>query len=147
MFVLMAVTAGCSGGGSEAEQSPAASQSVPARVQTVYLATALSCSRLPEFPGTKFTPLKVEGAGYSITVEPKQGGVENAVFSSYVYEVPVAAQAAVRITPGTQPGVELSPQQFQDGAATVFYAVDSGDMFKVSVVRPGKDEAVKKAQP
>lgn len=142
--VLIGLVAGCSGGSSS--DAGASSGAVPTETRTVYLATALACSKLKDY-STRFDPLKVEGEGYRTTVKPKQGCVENAGFNSYVYEVPASGSGPIKVTPGNQPSATLEATDFEAGAVTVFYAVDSGDSFKVSVIRPGKDDAVSSATP
>jgi hypothetical protein len=108
---------------------------VPSREATVFLATAIACSKLDSEP-VNFTPLAVSGKGYTTTVQPVRDCKEEAMFNSYVYRVPIPKTGQVKITPGNQQPATLDAKQLaKSRTATVYYArFGSGD-YRVSVTK------------
>ena len=148
-LVLVAVTlAACSGGGTPPAAAPPSSDGPaqsPPPTQRVYLATALACSNV-DGQSARFTPLKVEGDGYSTTVEPVEECKELQIFNSCVYDVPVPSSGEIRLTPGNQQTATLDAAQLSaTGVVTIFYARKGEGRFEVSEVTYEKDEAVQPA--
>lgn len=123
--------------------APTATGTAPTTTQRVYLATAVACENL----GTaSFVPLKVSGPGYTTTVKAVQGCTELQIWNSYVYDVPMPNSGTVTITPGNQPAAQLDAAQVTAGrAATVYYAHDNGDHYKVTTIEYDKADDVKGA--
>jgi hypothetical protein len=146
IVILLATACSNDAGTPASAPSPTEDASlVPITMRRVYLAVALACSI--KDTGADFVPLKVEGPARNVvTVTPVDGCREQAIFSSYVYDIPVPLTGAVRITPGNQPAAEIDATAFAgDGSVTVFYARKGAGTYAVSVLRPGKDDAVKNA--
>ena len=123
---------------------------VPSTTQRVYLATALACRYLEtdQGEGVSFTPLAVEGEGYSTTIQPTEDCREQRIFNSYVYDVPAPESGRVRITPRNQPTATLNAAKLsRSGVATVFYARKGAGNYQVTVITYKKDEDVKDARP
>lgn len=140
-IALALTVAGCGGGSS----APKESGSAPKTTQRVYLATAMGCSN-PAGDDVHFTPLRVAGPGYETTVEPVQGCEEQRIFNSYVYDVPTPASGTVSVTPGNAPSASLDAAKLSAShAATVYYARESDDRYKVTVIEYEKTDDVQNA--
>jgi hypothetical protein len=139
LVVAGIVVVGCGGDDEPPRSFP------PATNQHVYLATAKGCSI--DDGGASFSPLKVTGpGGYEVTVKPVEGCREQRIFSSFVYDVPMPATGTVHITPGNQPTATLNAATVtRDRAVTVFYGRVSKGHYRMTVIRPGKDEQVQGA--
>lgn len=142
-MITLSSMAGCSSSSNKAPAPSAeAKNAVPTSTHRVYLATALACSNLNS-DSARFTPLKVSGSGYSTTIKPVEDCKELAIFTSYVYDVPMLAAGEVRITPGNQPATTLDAAKVASGgAATVFYARVGEGKYKVTVTNYNKDAQV-----
>jgi hypothetical protein len=113
---------------------PTTSENVPTKQATVYLATALACSKLDGGDAT-FTPLAVSGKGYTTTIQPVRDCKEETIFNSYVYRVPIPKSGKVQVTPGDQPTVALDARKLaQSGAATVYYGRFGAGDYRVTVI-------------
>jgi hypothetical protein len=88
-------------------------------------------------PGSRLLrAVVVEGSGFRTTVKPTVGCRELAIFSSYVYDVPVPEKGMLTITPGDQPSVRLHAARLsRSGAATVYYARKGSGRYTVTVTR------------
>jgi hypothetical protein len=125
---------------SEAEQGE-----VPTATQKVYLATALACSKL-DTEDAVFVPAVVSGSGFQTTIEPTEDCREQAIFNSYVYDVPTPDSGSVEIAPGNQPAVTLDAERLSaSGAATVYYAREGAGEYSVTVIKYKKTGDVKEA--
>ena len=108
---------------------------VPSREATVYLATAIACSKLDTEP-VNFTPLAVKGKGYTTTLQPVRDCREEAMFNSYVYRVPIPKSGHVQITPGNQQAATLDAKRLaQSGAATIYYGRFGAGDYRVTVIK------------
>ena len=120
--------------------APAEEHEVPTTTGRVYLATAIAC-RFLDREDVTFTPLRVDGPDYSVTVEPTEDCEEQAIFNTYVFDVPLPKNGMVTVTPGDQPAAELDAASvaLNDGV-TVFYARVGDGEYVVSVIQPGRDD-------
>jgi hypothetical protein len=95
-----------------------------------------------------FTPLKVEGSGYSATIQAIDDCRHQPIFFSYAYDIPVPQSGQVRITPGNQSVAVLDAAKLRrSGLATVFYlhSVAPGHKrrWEVTKIEYLRDEEVK----
>lgn len=111
----------------------------------VYLATALACSLLEE-ETARFTSLKVKGKNFETTLEPVLDCLEQMIFNSFVFDVPVPTSGELQITPGNQPGTALNITQLtSSGVATDYYTRRGQGRFEMSVTEYEKTDDVKSA--
>jgi hypothetical protein len=87
--------------------------------------------------------MQVEGPDYITTLQPVEDCKEQAIFNSYVYDVPMPVSGKVTITPGNQSAVTLDAGQVaKDRGATIYFARRGENSYQVTVIEPGKSDDV-----
>ena len=134
VLASVAVLTGCTSPSPKPTATPVTTGIVPATTQEVVVVTPLACKDLSSSKAT-FAPLKVQGPGYSTTVQPTQGCKNHGAVSTLVYSVPMRASGAVTVTPGNQSGPKLNAALVaKQQGRTVYYGPPERDS-QYSVLR------------
>ncbi|TFV90098.1 hypothetical protein E4P40_07730 [Blastococcus sp. CT_GayMR20] len=69
--------------------------------------------------------------------------MEQGIFNSYIYDLPMPGAGSVQISPGTSLRRKIDALVLtRAGAVTVFYAREGEGRYKVTTIEPGKSDEV-----
>jgi len=99
---------------------------------------------LPLDEHAAFAPLEVYGpGGYSVTLQPAEGGSDHPGRDRYAYDVPMPNSGVVRLTPGNQTTVALDAAVVTEaGGVTVYYARLGKARYGVSRIEQGNAQNI-----